>query len=143
MSGRPPCYTAELAQRVLDALSAGRTLGEVCGEDAMPCEVTVRKWVQEDVDGFAARYRRARQIGLTAAPGQVRNSAEIADQVIDALMIGQPLSEVCKDQACRAKARSAAGSPKTATASRRAIGSPGRSDMAGPGRSPTRRKSRI
>jgi hypothetical protein len=97
MTGRPPCYTAELAQRVLDALGAGRTLGEVCGEDAMPCEVTVRKWVQDDVDGFAARYRRARQIGLTAAPGQVRYSAEIADQVIDALMIGRPLSELCKD----------------------------------------------
>src|SRR5258708_5428643 len=99
MRGRPPCYTAELAERVLDALSAGRTLGEVCGEDAMPCEVTVRKWVQDDVDGFAARYRRARQTGLTAAPGQVRYSAEIADQVTDGLMIGRPLSELCKELA--------------------------------------------
>jgi hypothetical protein len=97
MTGRPPCYTAELAARVLDALSAGRTLGEVCAEETMPCEVTVRKWVQEDVDGFAARYRRARQIGLTAAPGQVRYSAEIADQVVDGLMIGRPLSEICQE----------------------------------------------
>ena len=97
MTGRPPCYTAELAARVLDALSAGRTLGEVCAEDAMPCEVTVRKWVQDDVDGFAVRYRRARQIGLTAAPGQVRYSAEIAERVTDALMIGLPLSEICQE----------------------------------------------
>jgi hypothetical protein len=97
MTGRPPCYTAELAARVLDALSAGRTLGEVCAEDTMPCEVTVRKWVQEDVDGFAARYRRARQVGLTAAPGQVRYSPEIADQVTDGLMIGLPLSEICQE----------------------------------------------
>jgi hypothetical protein len=97
MSGRPPCYTAELAARVLDALSAGRTLGEVCGDDEMPCEMTVRKWVQEDVDGFAARYRRARQIGHTAIPGQVRYTQEIADQVTDGLMIGRSLSEICKD----------------------------------------------
>jgi hypothetical protein len=97
MRGRPPCYTAERAERVLDELSAGRTLGEVCGDDAMPCEVTVRKWVVEDVDGFAARYRRARQIGHSTIPCQVRYAREIADQVTDGLMIGRPLSEVCKD----------------------------------------------
>jgi hypothetical protein len=104
MTGRPPCYTAELAERVLDALSTGRTLGEVCSDDAMPCETTVRKWVQEDVDGFAARYRRARQIGLTAAPGQVRYSPEIADQVTDGLMIGRPLSEICQELGMPGKA---------------------------------------
>jgi hypothetical protein len=104
MTGRPPCYTAELAERVLDALGAGRTLGEVCGEETMPCEVTVRKWVQEDVDGFAARYRRARQIGLTVLPGQVRYTREIADQVTDGLMIGRPLSEICQELGMPSKA---------------------------------------
>jgi hypothetical protein len=94
MTARPPCDTAELAEQVLEALRAGRTLVEVCGDDAMPCEHTVRKWVQDDVHGFAARYRRARQIGHTAIPGQVRYTREIADQVTDALMIGQPLSEI-------------------------------------------------
>jgi hypothetical protein len=54
--------------------------------------------LEEDVHGFAARYRRARQIGQTAIPGQVRYTREIADQVTDALMIGLPLSEICKDQ---------------------------------------------
>jgi hypothetical protein len=108
MSGRPPCYTAELAERVLDALSAGRTLGEVCGSDGMPSEDTVRKWVQEDVHGFATRYRRARAIGHTAIPGQVRYTREIADQVTDALMIGRHLSELCMD----------AGMPRATTISR-------------------------
>lgn len=98
MTGRPPCYTAELAEQVLDGLRAGRSLGEVCGDDAMPCEGTVRKWMQDDVDGFAVRYRRAYQIGRTAIPGQVRYTPEVADQVTDALMIGRPLSELCKDQ---------------------------------------------
>jgi hypothetical protein len=97
MTGRPPCYTAALAERILDAIRAGRTLGEVCGDDAMPCEGTVRQWLQEDVDGFAARYRRARRIGHTAIPGQVRYTREIADEVTDALMSGQTLAELCKD----------------------------------------------
>jgi terminase small subunit-like protein len=97
MRGRPPIYTAELAERVLDELSAGRTLGEICGDNAMPSEVTVRKWVQEDVDGFAARYRRARQAGHAVIPGQVCYSRELADQVTDALASGRTLAEICKE----------------------------------------------
>ena len=97
VSGRPPLYTDELAERVLDALRAGRTLGEVCNEDAMPSEITVRKWVQEDVHGFAARYRRARQAALAVAPGQVRYAREIADQVTDGLACGRHLADVCQD----------------------------------------------
>jgi hypothetical protein len=108
MMGRPPCYTAELAGRILDAVSAGRPLGEVCREDGMPCEGTVRQWVREDVDGFAVRYRRAYQVGRTAIPGQVRYTPEVADQVTDGLTIGRPLSEVCKD----------AGMPSTNTIAR-------------------------
>ncbi len=108
MRGRPPCYSAELAEQVLDELGAGRTLGEVCADDTMPCEVTVRKWVQEDVDGFAARYRRARQTGHSTIPGQVRYTREIADQVTDGLMSGRHLAELCKD----------AGMPSPATISR-------------------------
>jgi hypothetical protein len=68
----------------------------------------VRKWVQEDVDGFAVRYRRARQAGLFVAPGQVRYSREIADQVTDALTSGRHLADVCKD----------VGMPNTATIAR-------------------------
>jgi len=97
MTGRPPLYTAELAQRVLDALSSGRTLGEVCRETDTPSEITVRKWVQEDTDGFAARYRQARQAALTAAPGQVRYSREVADAVTGALSRGRTLAEVCRE----------------------------------------------
>jgi hypothetical protein len=97
MSGRPPLYTAELAERVLDGIRDGRSLAELCADDAMPSENTLRAWVADDVDGFAARYRHARRIGRTVLPGQVRYSREIADEVTDALMTGRPLSEICKD----------------------------------------------
>jgi hypothetical protein len=94
---RPPLYTAALAERILSELRSGRTLEEVCQDEAMPCETTVYKWVQEDVDGFAARYRRARQAGVFIAPGQVRYSREIADLVTDGLACGRHLADICKD----------------------------------------------
>jgi hypothetical protein len=97
MRGRPPIYTAELAERILDEVRAGRTLGELCRDDELPAECTVRKWVQDDIEGFAARYRRARQAGRYVIPGQLRYTPEIAEQVTDGLASGQTLAEICKD----------------------------------------------
>jgi hypothetical protein len=97
MRGRPPIYTAELAERILDEVHTGRTLKDVCRDDAMPAECTVRKWVQDDLHGFAALYRRARQAGRAIMPGQLRYTPEIAEQVTDALASGRTLAEVCKD----------------------------------------------
>jgi len=42
------------------------SLRKVCKADDMPPESTVRLWVADDVDGFAARYARARNVGLDA-----------------------------------------------------------------------------
>ena len=39
------------------------TLREVCRQDGMPPESTVREWVAADREGFAAQYARAREIG--------------------------------------------------------------------------------
>jgi hypothetical protein len=97
MRGRPPLYTAELAHRILDEVRAGRTLADVCRDDALPAECTVRKWVQDDVDGFAARYRRAREAGRAVIPGQLRYTPEIAERVTDALASGRTLAEICRD----------------------------------------------
>src|SRR4051794_22588183 len=94
MTGRPPCYTPALAQRVLDEVSAGRPLREVCGDGGIPAEMTVRKWIQDDVDGFAARYRQARQAALSVVPGQVRYTRAVADAVTEALTRGQPLADI-------------------------------------------------
>jgi hypothetical protein len=61
--GGPTVYTAEIAERILDQLSDGRTLANVCRDPGMPVSSTVRNWADEDREGFAARYRRAREIG--------------------------------------------------------------------------------
>jgi hypothetical protein len=61
--GRPTTYTPELAAKVCMMLADGFTLREACKPDDMPPESTVRRWVVDDREGFAAQYTRAREIG--------------------------------------------------------------------------------
>jgi hypothetical protein len=72
-TGRPTLHTPELAQLILDELASGRTLAEVCRDPDMPVEGTVRLWVIENREGFAADYTIARQFGDDA----------MADQMLD------------------------------------------------------------
>jgi hypothetical protein len=59
----------------------GRTLPDVCRDDGMPAAETVRRWVLDDREGFAARYFRARRIGTAAMASQ---AFEIAAGALDA-----------------------------------------------------------
>jgi hypothetical protein len=63
LSGGPIPYSPEIADRVLGELMEGRTLIEVCNGPGMPSIGAVHLWVRRDQDGFAARYREAREIG--------------------------------------------------------------------------------
>jgi hypothetical protein len=63
LSGGPVPYSAELSDRVLGELMEGRTLVDACDDPGMPSKGTVLLWVRRDRDGFAARYREAREIG--------------------------------------------------------------------------------
>jgi hypothetical protein len=76
MIGRPTLYTQELAERICRELCSGRTLRDVCRDDGMPAESTVRLWAQSDRDGFTSRYRTARDIGYQAMADEM---LEIAD----------------------------------------------------------------
>lgn len=60
---RPTTYTPELADRILDGLADGRMLPDICDEEGMPAPRTVHRWALDDVEGFAARMRQARDIG--------------------------------------------------------------------------------
>ena len=60
--GRPSTYTPELGDKVCASLEETGSLRKTCSEEGMPPESTVRHWVQ-DVDGFAAQYAKARQVG--------------------------------------------------------------------------------
>jgi hypothetical protein len=61
--GRPTAYSAEIAERILDGLSEGRTLLDICDDQGLPTSRTVYSWVSENREGFAAHYHQAREIG--------------------------------------------------------------------------------
>lgn len=91
-TGRPSSYTPELANTICDRLSNGEALKDICTEDEMPGETTVRRWRDADED-FRAMYARAReasgdalaaqavQIALSATP----DGAAVARLGFDAL----------------------------------------------------------
>jgi hypothetical protein len=60
--GRPvSVYSPDLAAEICRRVSNGETLRQVCRIPGMPPESTVRGWVTTDLDGFSARYARARE----------------------------------------------------------------------------------
>jgi hypothetical protein len=69
-------YDRETAYAICVRLARGETLKGICRDEEFPPESTVRRWALEDVDGFAARYASARQVGLDAMADQL---LEIAD----------------------------------------------------------------
>lgn len=56
-------YTDEMAELILAELRDGRSLNDVCSDDDKPPRSTVRQWVKDDRNGFAAKYAQAREIG--------------------------------------------------------------------------------
>ena len=62
--GLSPSYTPELAAEICERLAQGESLRGICRSEGMPPPSTVRWWVVDDVNGFAAQYARARDVGL-------------------------------------------------------------------------------
>jgi hypothetical protein len=91
-------YTAEIADYILGELRAGRALLDICRDEGMPSPDTVQKWVRQNCDGFAGRYRQAREMGQgTSNYLGTTYTREIADRFLDELMNGRTLVEVCRD----------------------------------------------
>jgi transposase-like protein len=96
-SGGLTLYTAEIAERILEQLSVGRTLTEICHDPGMPSSCTARRWVIDDREGFAARYRQARETGRAKPGPRSTFTAEMAEWILDELSDGRTLAEVCRD----------------------------------------------
>lgn len=76
--GRPTKYTKALANKICKHLAQGQTLRSICRMEGMPPESTVREWVVDDRNGFAAQYARARDIGLDAMADELMDVADDA-----------------------------------------------------------------
>ena len=63
MANYTSTFSQDLADTICRELSSGRTLRDVCRDEGMPPESTVRLWALDDREGFAAQYARAREIG--------------------------------------------------------------------------------
>lgn len=61
---RPTIYTPELAREICRRLAGGESLRSICRADDMPDERTVRGWAEDDYQGFAAPYAKARDLGM-------------------------------------------------------------------------------
>lgn len=88
------CYTEASAEQVLQELLTGRSLRDVCGDPGMPRESTVRNWVADNREGFAARYRHARKLGDKAMADR---KLELIEWILDELASGRTLRDVCRD----------------------------------------------
>jgi hypothetical protein len=75
MTGRPTLYTPELAKRVCELIADGWSLRRVAQEVGVP-ERTIRRWVIDDREGFAAPYARARDVALDRMADEI---IELAD----------------------------------------------------------------
>jgi hypothetical protein len=74
-------FDSAVAAYVCEHLAEGKSLREICRErretdPTFPAESTVRSWVVDDINGFAAQYARARDIGLDCLADEIR---EISD----------------------------------------------------------------
>lgn len=58
--GRPTKYSQEIADKVVAAISSGRSLRSICSELDVPVS-TVLDWVVKDHNGFSVHYETARQ----------------------------------------------------------------------------------
>lgn len=56
-------FNQSTADAICDRLAAGESLNAICQDAGMPAESTVRAWALDDVEGFAAKYTRARHLG--------------------------------------------------------------------------------
>ena len=63
-------YTPEFAEKVCERMAEGASLREVCRDNGMP-ESSVRQWVRDDRDGFAARYQAARALQAESWSDQI------------------------------------------------------------------------
>jgi hypothetical protein len=83
MGGVKKKDTPKVRALILERLADGEALRAICdslGPDG-PKESTVRFWVVDDNDGFAAQYARARDVGYDCRAEQV---VDFANRSIDA-----------------------------------------------------------
>ena len=59
-TGRPSCYSKELADKFCGLIATGLSLRSACKEEDMPAPATIFKWMREH-ESFLKQYEKATQ----------------------------------------------------------------------------------
>ena len=98
MKPRVP-YSADIAARLLNGLSAGQGLRALCRGPGMPTRPTVMRWLKQHPD-FASLVAEARVEGnLVFAGRPCGYSARLVAHIYDRLSLGEPLRDICSEPA--------------------------------------------
>jgi hypothetical protein len=76
--GRPSLKAPELCDEIVQRISEGEPLRQICRDEHMPEWRTVYDWVAGDAE-FAARIARARELGFDAIAEQALDIADDRD----------------------------------------------------------------
>src|ERR1700733_2972896 len=74
--GHPNRYTEKTASEVCHRLAKGESLRAICQDNHMPDESAVRHWALDNMEGFHARYMRAREIQAYAVADELLDIAD-------------------------------------------------------------------
>jgi hypothetical protein len=66
---RPTLYSEPIIDEIVERLSGGEPLAQICRDEHMPCKATVNKWQLSD-DGINSRITHARDEGFDALAEQ-------------------------------------------------------------------------
>src|SRR5436190_22396760 len=91
--GRPSKFTESLAATICDRLAAGEPLAQICRDDGMPTDRTVRNWMADDQ--FSSDIARAREIGFDVIAAEC---LDIADETSRDTKKGPNDTDLCNSE---------------------------------------------
>jgi len=69
-------FDKAIATEICSRLAEGESLRGICEDPHMPAESTVRAWAKDDIEGFAAQYARARELGYERLAEEILHIAD-------------------------------------------------------------------
>lgn len=99
---RPCEYTPAVAEKVCNRLKDGESLVAICSDPDLPNRDTVLRWALNDVGGFRAIYREAREIQAEKWADEI---VEIADNSRNDYMTTKYGKQIDKEHVMRSNLR--------------------------------------
>lgn len=101
MVGRPTSYNHEIADKICEAISDGKSLREICAADDMPAKAVVFRWLAAHKE-FSDQYARAREEQAETLADEI---VSIADEATATIKAQDGLTEVVFDSTAVARNR--------------------------------------